>query len=115
MKKIVLGVMVCLLGSLRVLLGVHLSCRGASSESFVPGSHWGVEGRFDDACGGQRLPNGNTVITAYQQKKKDKAKLFEVNREKKVVWEYINPKLRGIHELHVLTTNGKPVSGPPLK
>ena len=54
------------------------------------------------------------MITAYHQKKPDKAKLFEVNREKKVVWEYINPKLRNIHELHVLTTNGKPV-GPPLK
>jgi hypothetical protein len=78
----------------------------------VDNSH--VGGRFDDACGGQRLPNGNTVITAYHQKKKDKAKLFEVNRKKQVVWEYINPKLNGIHEIHVLTTNGKPV-GPPLK
>ena len=79
----------------------------------VDNSH--VGGRFDDACGGQRLPNGNTVICAYHQKKPDKAKLFEVTREKKVVWEYMNPKLSGIHEIHVLTTNGKPVSGPPLK
>ena len=79
----------------------------------VDNSH--VGGRFDDACGGQRLSNGNTVICAYHQKKPDKAKLFEVNREKKVVWEYINPKLRGIHEIHVLTTNGKPLANPPLK
>ena len=79
----------------------------------VDNSH--VDGRFDDACGGQRLPNGNTVICAYHQKKPDMAKLFEVTREKKVVWEYRNPKLSGIHEIHVLTTNGKPVSGTPLK
>ena len=78
----------------------------------VDNSH--VGGRFDDACGAQRLPNGNTVICAYHQKKPDKAKLFEVTRDKKVVWEYINPMLTGIHEIHVLTTNGKPV-GPPLK
>ena len=79
----------------------------------VDNSH--VGGRFVDACGGQRLPNGNTMICAYHQQKPDKAKLFEVNREKNVVWEYINPELQGIHEIHVLTTNGKPVSGPPLK
>ncbi len=35
---------------------------------------------FDDACGGQRLPNGNTVITAYHAKP-DQIKLFEVTRE----------------------------------
>jgi hypothetical protein len=79
----------------------------------VDNSH--VDGRFDDACGGQRLPNGNTVICAYHQMKPDMAKLFEVTRDKKVVWEYINPKLTRIHEIHVLTTNGEPFSGPPLK
>lgn len=74
-----------------------------------------VGGRFDDACGGQRLPNGNTVICAYHQQAPDKPKLFEVTRDKKVVWEYLNPKLTGIHEVHVLTTNGEPVAGAPLK
>ena len=74
-----------------------------------------VGGRFADPCGGQRLPNGNTVICSYGQRAPDKAKIFEVNRDKQVVWEYINPKLRGVHELHVLTTNGKPVGGKPLK
>ena len=73
-----------------------------------------VGGRFADPCGGQRLANGNTVICSYGQKKPDKAKVFEVTRDKKVVWEYLNPKLRGIHEIHVLTTNGKP-TGTPLK
>ena len=74
-----------------------------------------VGGRFDDACGAQRLSNGNTVICAYHQQRPDAAKLFEVTREKQVVWEYLNPELTGIHEVHVLTTNGTPVAWPPLK
>ncbi|MAG56486.1 MAG: hypothetical protein CMJ83_09360 [Planctomycetes bacterium] len=79
----------------------------------VDNSH--VGGRFDDACGGQRLSNGNTVICSYHQKKPDRAKLFEVNRAKKVVWECLNPALSGIHEVHVLTTNGKKTIQPPMK
>lgn len=72
----------------------------------VDNSH--VQGRFADPCGGQRLSNGNTVICSYGQRKGDRAKAFEVNRDKKVVWEYIDPAVRGIHEIHILTTNGKP-------
>ena len=79
----------------------------------VDNSH--VAGRFADPCGGQRLANGNTVICAYGQRKPKMAKVFEVTRSKQVVWEYVNPKLRGIHEIHVLTTNGKKTSNPPLK
>lgn len=79
----------------------------------VDNSH--VGGRFADPCGGQRLANGNTVICAYGQRKPEMAKIFEITRDKKVVWEYINPKLTGIHELHVLTTNGKPVAATSLK
>ncbi len=66
-----------------------------------------VAGRFADPCGGQRLASGNTVICAYAQKKADMPKLFEVTRDKKVVWEYFNPAVRA-HEVHILTTNGKP-------
>ncbi len=36
--------------------------------------------------GAQRLPNGNTLIC-----EGDDGRLFEVTREKKVVWEYVNP------------------------
>lgn len=73
-------------------------------------------GRFADPCGGQRLENGNTVICAYGQRKKQMAKVFEVTPDKKVVWEYINPKHKGgVHEVHVLTTNGKPAAWPPMK
>ena len=74
-----------------------------------------VAGRFADPCGGQRLANGNTIICAYGQRKPDMAKVFEVTRTKNIVWEYINRKLRGIHEIHVLTTNGKRIANPPLK
>ncbi|MCB1235447.1 MAG: hypothetical protein KDM91_10275 [Verrucomicrobiae bacterium] len=74
-----------------------------------------VDGRFADPCGGQRLPNGDTVICAYGQKKPDMAKVFEVDRDKRVIWEYKNPKLTGVHEIHVLTTNGSPVEGKPMK
>ena len=74
-----------------------------------------ADGRFADPCGGQRLANGNTVICAYGQRKPNKAKVFEVTPDKKVVWEYINPKHHGVHEIHVLTTNGKPTAQPPMK
>ena len=73
-----------------------------------------VGGRFADPCGGQRLPNGNTVIASYGQRKADKPKLFEVTRDRKVVWEFFHPKVRA-HELHVLTTNGKPIKDITLK
>lgn len=79
----------------------------------VNNSH--VGGRFADPCGGQRLANGNTVICAYGQRKPDKPKAFEVTPDRKVVWEYINPKHSGIHEIHVLTTNGRKTAWPPLK
>ena len=60
---------------------------------------------FDDACGGQRLPNGNTVITAYHAKKG--VKLFEVTRDKKIVWTYEGPYRA--HHFQILTTNGTAV------
>lgn len=79
----------------------------------VDNSH--AAGRFADPCGGQRLASGNTVICAYGQGKPKMAKVFEVTPDKKVVWEYINPRHRGVHEIHVLTTNGKATAWPPLK
>ncbi|MBC8357127.1 MAG: hypothetical protein H8E66_34580 [Planctomycetes bacterium] len=62
---------------------------------------------FDDACGAQRLPNGNTVISSYHAKG-DSVKLFEVTREKKVVWRYAGMNA-GFHHFQILTTNGTPV------
>lgn len=67
-----------------------------------------VGGRFADPCGGQRLPNGNTAIGSYGQKDPEKVKVFEVNRQKKVVWEFFHPDAKA-HEVHIITTNGTPI------
>lgn len=66
---------------------------------------------FDDPCGGQRLPNGNTVITSYHASKG--IKIFEVTRDKKMVWKYDGPYRA--HEFQVLTTNGFKLPMPPMK
>ena len=39
-------------------------------------------------------------------------KLFEVTREKKMVWKYEGHRA---HHFQILTTNGKPIEGKPLK
>ena len=69
-------------------------------------------GIIHGACGVQRLPNGNTVVASYAQKKADAVKLFEVTRDKKVVWTINRPR---VHHFQILTTNGKPIKGTPMK
>jgi hypothetical protein len=71
------------------------------------------ENLFDDACGAQRLPNGNTVISSYHAKG-NSVKLFEVTREKKVVWRYSGQNA-GFHHFQILTTNGKPLENNTMK
>lgn len=66
---------------------------------------------FVDPCGGQRLPNGNTVIASYGSSKS--IKIFEVTPDKKIVWTYSGP--HRAHEIQILTTNGKPLAGKPQK
>ncbi|MEJ7591190.1 MAG: hypothetical protein WKF77_06550 [Planctomycetaceae bacterium] len=66
---------------------------------------------FVDPCGAQRLPNGNTVICSYASQ--EAIKVFEVTPEKKIVWKYTGP--HRAHEIQILTTNGTPVEGLPLK
>jgi len=70
-----------------------------------------VGGIIDDACGVQRLPNGNTVIASYHTS--EGIKLFEVDRQKRVVWSYSGP--HRVHHFQILTTNGEPIPGTPLK
>ena len=70
-----------------------------------------LEKPFDDACGGQRLPNGNTVVTAYHAKVG--IKLFEVTPDKKIAWTYEGP--HRAHHFQILTTNGKPILGPAFR
>lgn len=64
-----------------------------------------------DACGVQRLPDGNTVIACYAAK--DGIKIFEVDRQKQIVWSWSGPQ--NVHHFQILTTDGKPVTGKPLK
>ncbi len=71
-----------------------------------------VGGIIKDACGVQRLPNGNTVITSYGQRGDGAVKLFEVTPDKKVVWTYNG---HYAHHFQILTTNGEPLPGPPMK
>lgn len=65
---------------------------------------------FKDPCGAQWLPNGNIVVASYAAKG-DAIKLFEINREKKIVWSRKDGKTHGIHEFQILDTNGKPLEG----
>ncbi|MBI1375573.1 MAG: hypothetical protein GC159_22910 [Phycisphaera sp.] len=67
-----------------------------------------------DACGVQRLPNGNTVITAYASHGKA-VKLIEVTREKKIVWTWSDDKGHGIHDFQILDTNGKKLTDATMK
>lgn len=69
---------------------------------------------LNDACGCQRLPNGNTVLTSYRTGA-NKTKLIEVTRDKKVVWTHTDAGKAGIHHFHILDTNGKPLDGPALR
>lgn len=66
------------------------------------------ENLFDDACGVQRLPNGNTVVTSYHARG-NRVKLFEVTRDKKVVWRYSGMNA-GFHHFQILTTNGHAIA-----
>ena len=69
------------------------------------------ENVFQDPCGAQRLPNGNTVIASYGAK--EGIKLFEVTPEKEMVWHY-DGNFR-VHHFQILSTNGEPLTGSPLK
>lgn len=65
---------------------------------------------LQDPCGVQRLPNGNTVIASYGAN--EGIRLFEVNKKNKIVWSF--SKYR-VHDFQILTTNGRPLKGTPLK
>ena len=69
---------------------------------------------LQDPCGGQVLPNGNIVIASYAAGRKDPTtpKLFEVNRDKEVVWKHADGQKVGIHHFQVITTNDKKVTAP---
>jgi hypothetical protein len=69
---------------------------------------------INDACGVQRLPNGNTVITSHHAAA-NQVKLLEVTREKKLVWTYTDARKSGIHHFQIIETNGKALEGTSLR
>ncbi len=69
---------------------------------------------LNDACGVQRLPNGNTVVTSHHAKAGE-VKLTEVTRDKKIVWTYTDQRGTGIHHFQILDTNGKALAGRALR
>jgi hypothetical protein len=73
-----------------------------------------AEPMIKDACGGQRLPNGNTVICAYGVGARQ-TKLIEVTPAKKVVWTYADPSPHGIHHVQILDAKGLPLEGPQMR
>jgi hypothetical protein len=72
-----------------------------------------VNGLFKDPCGCQRLANGNTVVGSHAAHQG--ISMVEVNVDKKIVWTSEHPYAAGVHHFQILTTNGKPEPGMPLK
>jgi sugar lactone lactonase YvrE len=66
---------------------------------------------INDACGVQRLPNGNTVITSHHATA-GQVKLLEVTRDKKAVWTYTDQRKSGIHHFQILGPELKPGKNP---
>lgn len=69
---------------------------------------------INDACGVQRLPNGNTVVTSHHAAAKQ-VKLTEVTPAKEIVWTYTDDRPAGIHHFQILDTGGKKIEGRPLR
>ena len=72
-----------------------------------------VRGLFKDPCGSQRLANGNTVIGSHAAN--TGISMVEVTPENKIVWTSDHPLAAGVHHFQILTTNGRPEPGMPLK
>ena len=72
-----------------------------------------VRGLFKDPCGSQRLANGNTVVGSHAANQG--ISMVELTPEKKIVWTSDHPLAAGVHHFQILTTNGKPEPGMPLK
>lgn len=68
-----------------------------------------------DACGAQRLANGNTVITSYGAGGAGDIKLLEITPDKKIVWKFYTGRAHGIHEFQILDLEGHPLKERPLR
>lgn len=72
-----------------------------------------VGGRFKDPCGAQRLANGNTVVGSHGASQG--VAMLEVTPDLKMVWTSDHPASAGVHHFQILTTNGKPEPGMPMR
>ena len=54
------------------------------------------------------------MICSYGQNKAGEARIFELTPEREIVWEYVNDAIRA-HNVHIVTTNGEPVEGKPMR
>lgn len=77
----------------------------------VNNSH--VNDLFQDPCGCQRLANGNTVVGSHAAWKG--ISMVEVNVDREIVWSSEHPYAAGVHHFQILTTNGMPEPGMPMK
>ncbi len=98
----------CTLGNLAIEVDADGKTIWQISNDDLPGKP------INDCCGGQRLPNGNTVFTSHHAAA-NQVKLFEVSPDKKIVWQYTDTRKNGIHEFQILETGGKSIEGPALK
>jgi hypothetical protein len=73
----------------------------------VPGNSLGF------AAGLQRLPNGNTVICNWSGHggEKEQPQVFEITRDKKVVWAVQDPRLHMISSINILDAPGDVLKG----
>jgi hypothetical protein len=97
----------CTLGNLVIEVDARGKTVWQLSNEDLPGKP------INDACGVQRLPNGNTVVTSHHAGPMD-VKLIEVTPEKKVVWTF-RAATAGIHHFQILDTDGKPLTGAALR
>jgi hypothetical protein len=68
---------------------------------------------INDACGIQRLPDGNTMIASYRIGA-DGARMLEVSPEKRVVWAW-KADVPAVHHFHVVAVDGATMPWPPLR
>jgi len=98
----------CTLGNLVVEFDAKGAIAWQVSNDDLPGRP------INDACGVQRLPNGNTVITSHHSRG-EQVRLTEVDRNKKIVWLHRDATKPGIHHFQILDTNGAAIEGRPLR
>ena len=70
-------------------------------------------GAINDACGVQRLPNGNTLIASYRIGAEG-VRLLEVTPEKTIAWTW-RANVPAVHHFHAFEIGGRAVPQPALR